>query len=237
MIDHQLTALRQRIRGLPRTPRELNYSLQMLSVMRSAGWHQSVGEHRPVDHQGDPTPWYTYAALEWLTPRVKHHHQVFEFGGGYSTVWYGMHSGQVVTVEHNSAWLDQMRTMVGSNVTLLQRNITGDEATSEGDSVYSGAIEAYPLKSFDIIVIDGMERVRCAHVAPPRLRDDGIIVFDNSDKPLFRPGIDYLHSQGFGRIDFYGFVAQVGTRNCTSVFSKFGSTWTTENIPLVWQGW
>jgi len=236
MIAHLGAVLRQRLKGLPRTPQQLNYSLQMLSVMRSLGWHQSIGEDRPIASDGNPRPWYTYAALEWLVPRVKRTHQVFEFGGGYSTVWYGQHAGQVITVEHNGAWLDQVRTMVGSNVTLLQRDITGNEATSEGDSEYCTAIEAYPPKSFDIIVIDGMERVRCAQTAPSRLRDDGIIIFDNSDRIPFRPGIDHLHSRGFGRIDFYGFVAQVGTLNCTSVFSKFGVTWATEAVPFVWRG-
>ena len=233
-----LGVMRQRIRGIPRTPRELNYSLQVLSVMRSAGWHQSLGKDRAIDHRGKPTPWYTYAALEWLLPRVKRTDRVFEFGGGYSTIWYGEHAGEVVTVEHDKGWLDQLRTIVGGNVTLLHRDAPGDDANSEGDSPYYSVIEEYASKSFDIIVIDGMERVRCAPAAPSHLRDDGIIIFDNSDRPTFRPGIDHLHSQGFGRIDFYGFVATVGVRACTSVFSKrFDTRWTTENIPMVWQGW
>jgi hypothetical protein len=127
--------------------------------------------------------------------------------------------------------------MVGSNVTLLFRATSGTEATVEDESPYYRALHEYPPKSFDIIVIDGMERVQCTYAAPSRLRDDGIIVLDNSDRISFRPGIDYLHKQGFGRIDFYGFVAQVGTRHCTSIFSMFGTRWTTENVPLVSQGW
>jgi predicted O-methyltransferase YrrM len=236
--SHLVGAFKQRLQGIPRTPRELNYSLQMLSVMRGLGWHQSVAKIRSTDHQRHAKPWYTYAALEWLAPRVKRTHRVFEFGGGYSTVWYGEHVGEVVTVEHDGRWLDEVRTMVGPNVTLLHRDTPGDEANSEGDSPYYSAIEEYPPQTFDIIVIDGMERNRCAPVAPPRLRDGGLIIFDNSDRPSFRPGIKHLHSQGFGRLDFYGFVAAVGTRNCTSVFSRqFDSSWSTENVPLVWQGW
>jgi len=231
------TVLRQRINGVPRTVREMNYSLQMLSVMRRMGWHRSVSEDRPLGDDGTPQPWYTYSALEWILPRVKPTHRVFEFGGGYSTAWYGQHAGSVVTVEHNAAWLEQVRRMVGNNVTLIHREIKGDEATSEGDSVYCTAIEEYPERSFDIIVIDGMERVRCAETAPSRLRDDGIIIFDNSDRSTLRAGIDSLHQQGFGRIDFYGFVTQVGTMNCTSVFSKFCSPWAADNIALRDQGW
>src|SRR5690349_11540378 len=48
--DHRFAVVRQRIQGIPRTSRELNYSLQALSVMRSAGWHQSLGKYRSIDH-------------------------------------------------------------------------------------------------------------------------------------------------------------------------------------------
>lgn len=76
------SALRQRISGFPRTVRELNYSLQMLSVMRGMGWHRSVARDLPLAENGAPQPWYTYPALEWILPRVKRTHRVFEFGGG-----------------------------------------------------------------------------------------------------------------------------------------------------------
>jgi hypothetical protein len=237
MNSHLVKVLQQRMQGIPRTPREVNYSLQMLSVMRSLGWHKSVNQGHPVDKTGSPTPWYTYAQLQWLMPRVKRTDVVFEFGAGYSTVWYGQHAKEVIAVEHNSTWLDKVQKMAGSNVTLLFRTTSGTEATVEGESPYYGALHEYPPGSFDIIVIDGMERVQCAHAAPSRLRDDGIIVFDNSDRIAHKPGIDYLQKQGFGRIDFYGFVAQVGTSNCTSIFSRFGTRWTSENVPLVFQGW
>jgi hypothetical protein len=83
-----------------------------------------------------------------------------------------------------------------------------------------------------------MERngVACAKVAPSRLREGGLIIFDNSDKPKFKPGLDYLHSCGFGSIDFSGPVAQVGAFNCTSVFAQNWKRWL-QNIPVVFQGW
>lgn len=194
-------------------------------------------QNKPIDETGSPRPWYPYAALEWLLPRIQKTDSVFEFGAGYSTVWYGQNAARVIAVEHNSGWLEKVRTMVGPNVTLLHREIRGNEVTSDGPSVYCAAIEEHPAGSFEVIVIDGMERVRCAYLAPQFLRDDGIIVFDNSDRPGFKPAIDYLHKCGFGRVDFYGFVAQAGTRNCTSVFGRFGSRWTNQNVPLLFQGW
>ena len=127
--------------------------------------------------------------------------------------------------------------MVGTNVTVLLRSAVEDHEITDPTSSYSSALEEYSPASFDIIVIDGMERVRCAQLAPSRLRDDGIIIFDNSDRTEFKAGIDHLHEQGFGRIDFYGGIAQLGIRSCTSVFSKFGTRWTNTNAPLICQGW
>jgi hypothetical protein len=236
MDKHFFVGLKQRIGGIPRTPRELNYSLQLLSVMRRRGWHKSLRQARSVDKNGLPIPYYTYAALDWLMPRVKPTDEVFEFGSGWSTVWYGQHAREVVAVEHNPVWVNRVKAMVGSNVTLLLRTPSPPGASPRGGSEYCGALGQYPPKSFDIIVIDGMERVQCAYGAPSRMRDDGIIVFDNSERIEFKPGIDYLHEQGLGRIDFYGFIAMVGTRICTSIFSRFGSRWIRENVPLVPQG-
>ncbi|MGI8808082.1 MAG: hypothetical protein ACR2KK_09625 [Acidimicrobiales bacterium] len=39
---------------------------------------------------------------------------------------------------------------------------------------------------FDIIVIDGLERLRCAAAAVSRLTPSGVIVWDNSEEPVFQ---------------------------------------------------
>lgn len=236
-MNHIFQVLTQRARGIPRTRKELDRSLQLLAVLRAQGWQSSARAQKPIDQNGDAIPWSRYSAVEWLKPRVKKSDVVFEYGTGYSTVWYSRHAKEVVAVEHNSRWLDRIRTLVGKNVTLLLRLSSGTEADRDGVSPYFRALEEYPPASFDIIAIDGMERVQCAYVAPSRLRNDGVIIFDNSDWPAFAPGIEYLHTQGFGRIDFYGLTSEIGTLSCTSVFSKFDGCRIKSNVPLVFQRW
>jgi hypothetical protein len=205
-------------------------------VVRAHGWQSSVRQRKSIDQNGIAIPWYTYSAVEWLKPQVKKSDVVFEYGAGYSTVWYSRHVKEVVAVEHDSRWLECIRTRVGSNVTFLLRP-SPEMETDNSVSQYSRALEDYSSASFDIIAIDGMERVQCAYVAPSRLRQDGIIIFDNSDRPAFAAGIEYLQAQGFGRVDFYGLASQVGTPSCTSVFSRFGSRWINAHAPPVFQGW
>jgi hypothetical protein len=236
-MGHMLRALGQRLDGIQRTFRELDSSLQLLGVLRQKGWQRSVRSQKPVDQNEDAIPWYTYSALDWLKARVKKSDVVFEYGAGYSTIWYGFRVKEVVAVEDDSRWLNHIRSLVGTNVTLLLRASSEAQPGCGMVSTYCGALEDYPPASFDIIAIDGKERVKCAHVAPTRLRKDGLIIFDNSDRPDFAPGIEYLHKEGFGRVDFYGFLSQMGASICTSVFSKSSSRWMNDNAPLVFQGW
>lgn len=236
-FERLLNVFLHRLRGVPRSFAEANYSLQMLSILREMGWHKSVQARKPVEACGAAAPWYTYAALDWLAPRVKSTDVVFEYGAGNSTVWFGRHSRHVTSVEHDPRWLAEVRRMVGNNVTLISRSTHPNNTPSQGNSPYVTALQQFKPGSFDIIVIDGVERVACASIAPAWLKPEGIVIFDDSDRPAFAPGVEHLHQQGFGRIDFYGFTAQVGIRKCTSIFSRFGTRWTAENVPLVFQGW
>lgn len=233
-----VSGLKQRTRGIPHSLRELSHSLQYLAALRSLGWQQSVNRCCPLDEHGDPIPWYTYACLAWLKPRVKSSHSVFEFGAGYSTIWYAIHAGSVIAVDHNLEWIQRINRLTSHlNATLLHRtSATGNRASGEY-SPYSQAIEEYPLEVFDIIAVDGVERVPCICAAAPHLRQTGIVVLDNSDLPAYRAGIAYLHSQGFRRIDFYGPIPQCGRAGCSSVFWRDDKTWNADNIPLTFQGW
>jgi predicted O-methyltransferase YrrM len=45
------------------------------------------------------------------------------------------------------------------------------------------------LGSFDLVVVDGRARQSCLTHALPRLRGDGLVVFDNSARRRYRPAI------------------------------------------------
>lgn len=120
-------------------------------------------------------------------------------------------------------------------MTLLLRRSSGNPAEGNDLSEYCNAIEQYPEGSFDIIVIDGVERASCVPGAVTRLKNDGIIIFDNSDRPRFQRAIALLKNAGFERLDFYGFVPACGTLECTSVFGKFPSRWTSAEVPILFR--
>ena len=84
---------------------------------------------------------------------------------------------------------------------------------------YSKTILRYN-NAFDIIVIDGRDRVNCARNCLGALKDNGVVIWDNSDRDKYEEGYAYLVQNGFNRLDFDG----LGPINCdgwrTSVFYR-----------------
>ena len=85
---------------------------------------------------------------------------------------------------------------------------------------YASVLLEYPVGYFDIIVVDGMARVLTAWLASRQLPDNGMIVFDNSDRLEYIDAYRYLDTAGYVRIDFSG-IGPLNTYGwCTSVFIK-----------------
>lgn len=85
---------------------------------------------------------------------------------------------------------------------------------------YASVLLDYPTGYFDIIVVDGMARVLTAWLASRQLADDGMIVFDNSDRAEYSDAYRYLEQAGFARIDFSGLGPLNTYEWCTSIFVK-----------------
>ena len=104
---------------------------------------------------------------------------------------------------------------------------TGDpkvDITHGLNCVDFGAYAAEPAKYdkgyFDIFVIDGMARSLCTYIAAELIADDGIIVFDNSERWQYNPGFTQLGARGWKRIDFFGPGPAEPYEWCTSIFCR-----------------
>lgn len=138
--------------------------------------------------------------------------EVFEYGSGNSTLWWSQLVSRVVSCEHDKKWYDRIREKIPSNVEYKYC-----ELIPGGD--YCKMILAYE-KQFDIVFIDGEDRVNCIKNALGALKDDGIVIWDNSDLSKYQEGFDYLSSKGFRRIDFQGLGPLINIDWCTSVFYR-----------------
>jgi hypothetical protein len=71
-----------------------------------------------------------------------------------------------------------------------------------------------------VIVIDGINRVECERHCVEALQEDGVIVWDNSDRKEYKTGYEYLIEQGFKRLDFEGLGPIVMIPTSTAVFYR-----------------
>ena len=184
------------------------------SHLNESGWFRSALSGLAEDREGRALPWYTYGAIAFLAGRVTRAHRVFEYGSGHSTLWWADRAGQVVSCEHDTLWYQRMKPRVPANVEYQHRPL--------GRGGYAAAITDAG-QVFDIVVIDGRERVACVPHAMAALDSTGVIVWDNSDRERYAEGYAELTGHGFKRLDFWG-MGPVNTDGwCTSVFYRDGN--------------
>jgi len=191
--------------ALPGGPRNA-YALSMT---------RSAETKAPVTALGEPLPWYTYPAIEFveafLESRDRSNMSVFEFGAGNSTLYYlRKQVGKLCSVETDKNWFDKLRNAVGNDRRLTLCHLTTHEAPK--------AILEQGEEIFDIIVVDGRKRNECALYAYDVVAPGGIIIFDNSDRPRYRDAMRFLTLAGLSRIDYYGRSPGIQWKTCTSIF-------------------
>lgn len=179
-----------------------------------SGWLNSLGMQRPLNAQGDPIPWFTYPAIDFLEGILHPQWEVFEWGSGNSTLWWAKRVRRITSIEDNGQWYAEIRDRMPANVQLELR--TGMD--------YVEAIDALPDASLDVIVVDGSHRNECARKAATKLKPTGMVVFDNADGANFRAAQSHLAEQGFLRIDFWGLIPSFVYKNCTSIHTRNPAT-------------
>ncbi len=207
--------LRLRTAVKARAKRHHAYHGLMLAryYLKEEGWGRSMIERESLDNCSDPIPWLTYPATRFLRSRLPQGLRVFEYGCGNSTLWWAARCNDLVSCEHDRSWFQRMAPTVPENCHLALRTL--------GDGSYASEILNHGL--FDVVVVDGRERVRCAETAVSSLTGDGILIWDDSDRPRYQAGIEAVEAQGFRRVDFYGMRPLSYHGNMTSILYRPGS--------------
>jgi hypothetical protein len=157
------------------------------------GYLRTVARNECLDAEGRPIPWYTYPALEFIRQLDFRERTVFEYGSGNSTLFWSAIAKQVVSVEHELEWFTRMRTLAPPNC----RMVFEDTADRYVDAIRSAGTR------FDVVVVDGQSRLRCAEAAADCLADGGLIILDNSD--WFPRTSAALRARNLIEVDMAGF--------------------------------
>jgi len=175
------------------------------------GYFRSVVNGAPVAADGQPLPWFTYPAIEYLIQFNFSDKRVFEYGAGNSSLFWAARAREVVAVESDRQWFNRISGNCPPNLFL---NLHVDKEN------YVSCITLQEGK-FDVIVIDGRWRNACAAICDTCLNSHGMIVVDNSDRHY--KGCDLLREKGFFQVDFSGLSPVNRYASTTSVFIHSGT--------------
>lgn len=176
------------------------------------GWIESYDHQSSVDAHGDPLPWVTYSFIDFIKDRISDQHLVFEFGSGSSTLFYAKRAKAVVSVEHDQEWLNKISAQKPANAEMIFAELEANGAYSQMP-VSTG-------KQYDIIIVDGRDRVNCCMNALPALSKTGVLVLDDSERDFYLPAIDFLKKSGFRELSFSGISPGLFYYKTTSVFYR-----------------
>lgn len=188
----------------------LNSYLSKISRRRDTKWSEyghrfTVDSGIPLNISGEPLPWYTYPAIEFINSLDISSCTVFEYGSGVGTRYWSKRVKKIVSVENNKEWYQKTK---GEKI----RNL---------ELIFEDKIEEYPKTitkygRFDIIVIDGINRIECSKLAISHLRSGGIIILDNSD--WYKKATKYLAKKSSMQVDYMGIGPVNNYMWSTSVF-------------------
>lgn len=119
----------------------------------SYGYLRSIVEESPVDAFCKPIPGYTYPAIEYLSQLDFSNLNIFEYGGGYSSLWWSTRSQRVVSVDNNNSRHNQLNKQKQNNQVMLLAH--ADDKMSYVQSLDEVASET------NVVVIDGAYQAEC----------------------------------------------------------------------------
>ena len=200
--------------------RKFDFTSSLLDVfflrkfyLKPKGWLLSRSYYRPMTVHKKALPWFTYPAIAFVSERINSQHDVFEFGSGNSTIFFSERVKSIVSVESDSSFFQSLQQTL-----VTRENVKYEFREAEG-GCFSGCI-GESTKRFDIVIVDGADRINCAKNAVQALKSDGLIVWDNSEREEYKEGYEFLTKEGFKRLDFWGH-GPIGYREwCTSIFYR-----------------
>ncbi|MDP2652065.1 MAG: hypothetical protein Q8O94_02925 [bacterium] len=143
---------------------------------------------------------------EYITPEMN----VLEFGAGGSTIWFARNARKVITIEHNEVWFDYISEQ------LKQENLSPKARIILSEQPYNNVPISLGL-TFDLILIDGRDRVLCAESSCGLLNPGRYMMLDNSNRTRYNKIFSMLN----------GWEKYSHTQKRPDEYGTFSMDWTT----------
>jgi len=169
------------------------------SYLYQTGWMASLEQKQPIDCKGNFIPWMNYSVVKFLEERLTHELKLFEYGSGYSSYFYAERVQSITSLEYDQEWYEHLKPNIPDNVTMvLQKDIESGR--------YSQTINDMNNK-YDLVVVDGRDRVNCVKQAFKALSLNGVILLDDSHRERYQEALIFSRNQGYRILNFEGLKA------------------------------
>lgn len=184
------------------------------------GNEASTQTKQSINGKREPIPWFTYPSIEYLSQIDLKDKSILEWGIGNSTLFFSSRCLSIDSVEHNDEWFNKISNQ-------LPTNSTGHLVTKEEYANFPFTLN----RKFDLIIVDGINRKECLESAVKLVNENGMIIFDNSDRnPEY---CKMMRNNGFIEVDFHGFGPIVNFTTTTTIFFQRGFNFTPLSIQPV----
>lgn len=183
------------------------------SFLYETGWIHSVSLKKPVDKHYNPIPWMNYSLIAFLDDRLLPSMNILEYGSGSSTLYFSKKVNKILSIEHDLEWYNKVSELIKDfdNVSVLHRDL-GKNYYSAGES-----------DKFDIIIVDGRDRVKCFEHSISRLNDKGVIILDNSDRIKYASCFEIAKKHNMRFISFNGPSPRYAKFERSTIFYREGN--------------
>ena len=168
---------RRIVAGGPRRPTRLHTERGELIPLREMRHIPRVTVRKIssiVTQRRPDEPWWPMSAIPAVEAVISASSRVIEFGSGSSTVWLAKRAGIVISIEDNSEWQSRV------SARLNELNLYNAEVRYAKDASFYD-LESLSDFRFDLAVIDGSYRWKCAQAVLPLIKPGGAVYLDNSD--------------------------------------------------------
>ena len=169
------------------------------SYLVQTGYLKSFQTFKPIDKDNSPLPWINYPVIEFLSKRLNKSINIFEYGSGYSTIYFSKLVNKITSIECDIGWFEKIDSKLNDQSNIELSYIPIDEN-------YYRAIEEVTPKEhkYGFIIVDGRDRVKCAKLAIKYLTPEGILLLDDSGRKRYSAVFRFYTQNGFRELTISG---------------------------------
>ena len=149
-------------------------------------------------------PWVSPETRNWLDFYLKKNMIVFEYGSGGSTVFFAKRVKKIISVEYQRFWfVSVVLALLCRGKTNFFLHLYPPERDKKIDRLYMSndpninmfsykkfvqSIDSYPNHFFDLVFVDGRARNQCIKHSLPKVKNNGYLLLDDSERTIYNPG-------------------------------------------------